>query len=139
MKEGALKIAALFSYCGGPLFIADLLKPRIGTAGAFVITFLPVLLMVMGALFMDDDIRSRWAFAAVRAGRVGLYIVAGMHVYALWCFAHGVRKPDQTLYYLGIVVGVAWSIYYLRAARRGVRPTDASSFDPSSPKPIEPS
>ncbi len=35
MREGLLKIAAIFSYCGGPLFIADLLKPRWGAGLAY--------------------------------------------------------------------------------------------------------
>jgi hypothetical protein len=139
IREVLLRIAALFSYCGGPLFIADLLKPRMSAGMAFLITFPPVLLMVLGALLMDDDLRSRWASTAVRAGRLGLYIVLGTHAYALWCFVRGVRMPDQVLHYLGIGIGVVWSIYYLRAARRWVRLTDSSSFDSSSPKPIEPS
>jgi hypothetical protein len=117
MRETVLKIAALFSYCGGPLFIGEILKPRFGAGPAFLVTFLPVGLMVIGALCLDDT-RNRWSFAAVWAGRLGLYIALGMHLYALWCFVDGVRMPDQSLYYLGIAVGMAWSIVYLRAARR---------------------
>ena len=117
MREAVLKIAALFSYCGGPLFVGELLKRRIGQGPAFLITFLPVGLMVIGALCLDDT-RNRWSSAAVWAGRLGLYIVMGMHLYALWCFVDGTRTLDQSLYYLGITVGMVWSIAYLRAARR---------------------
>lgn len=117
MRETVLKIAALFSYCGGPLFIGELLKPRFGAGPAFLVTFLPVGLIVIGALCLDDT-RNRWSFAAVWAGRLGLYIALGMHLYALWCFVNGTRTPDQSLYYLGIAVGMVWSIVYLRAARR---------------------
>src|SRR6266850_8248803 len=118
MREAVLRIAALFSYCGGPLYIADVMKPRLNGVPAFLITFLPVGFMVVGALFLDDAIRDRTSFAAVWAGRQGLYIVLGMHVYALWCFVSRDRVPDQSLHYLGIAVGVAWSVAYLRAARR---------------------
>jgi hypothetical protein len=112
MRDALLKITAIFAYCGGPLFVADLLKPRLGVGPAFWITFPPVGLMVIGALLLDDDTRSRWAFAAVWAGRQCLYIVLGMHLYAIWCFAHGTRGPDQRLHYLGIAVGMVWTIVY---------------------------
>src|SRR5262245_57009707 len=119
LREIVLKVAALFSYCGGPLFIIDLLKPR-PDVGTFVISFLPVGLMVVGALCLHDDTHSRWSHAAVWVGRQSLYVVLGMHAYAVWRFAHGVRVPDQSLHYLGIAVGVAWSVAYLRASRRWV-------------------
>jgi len=141
MREAVLRIAALFSYCGGPLFIADLLKPRFGVVPVFLITFLPVGLMVVGALCLDFETRDRWSLAAVRAGRKSLYIVLGTHFYALWCFAGGMRVPDQSLHYLGIGVGVLWSIAYLRAARRSAAaPGDpARARDRLSNEPIEPS
>lgn len=118
IKEGVLKITALFSYCGGPLFIAELLKPHFDKVVVFLVTFFPVLLMVLGALLMEDDTASRWSAAFVRAGRWGLYMVLVMHAYALACFLSGTRASEQGLYYLGIAVGVGWSIAYLRAARR---------------------
>jgi len=140
MKEAALKIAALWSYCGGPLFISNVLKHRLNMAAAFWITFLPVGLMVLGALCLDFT-RNRWSFAAVRAGRLGLCIVLSMHAYAIWCFANGVRVPDQALHYLGIAIGVAWSAVYLRASRRWMSSTGDSSFAHHGPstEPIEPS
>ena len=118
LRVVVLKVAALFSYCGGPLFLGELLKPRLGAIPSFVITFLPVGLMVLGAIYLDDDPRSRWALAAVRAGRLGLYIVLGMHAYAVWRFMNGVHVREQGLYYFGIAVGLAWSVAYLYAARR---------------------
>jgi hypothetical protein len=139
--EAMLKIAALFTYCGGPLLVAGVLKPRLNGTPAFLITFLPVGLMVVGALCLYDDTRSRWSSAAVRAGRLGLYVALGMHAYAVWRFAHGHHVPDQSLHYLGIAVGVAWSVAYLRAARRwGSSVLDPSNEDDrASSKPIEPS
>jgi len=98
MREAVLRIAALFSYRGGPLFIADVWKPRLNGVPAFLKTFLPVGFMVIGALFLNDATHDRTSFAAVWAGRQGLYIVLGMHVYALWCFVDGVHVPDQSLH-----------------------------------------
>lgn len=140
IKEGALKITALFSYCGGPLFIAELLKPRFDKVVVFLITFFPVGLMVLGALLMEDDTASRWSAAFVRAGRWGLYVVLGMHAYALACFINGTRISEQGLYYFGIAAGVGWSIAYLRAARRWVSSPEESTHpeDHTSAGPIEP-
>jgi len=140
IKEGVLKITALFSYCGGPLFIAELLKPRFDKVMVFLVTFFPVLLMILGALLMDDDTASRWSAAFVRAGRWGLYVVLIMHAYALACFINGMRVSEQGLYYFGITVGVGWSIAYLRAARRWVSSPEnpAQPGDHTSAGPIEP-
>ena len=139
MREAALKIAALFSYCGGPLFIADLLKPRFKFGWVFLMTLLPVALMVFGAFCLDFDTRSRTSFAIVRAGRLGLYAVLGMNVYTVWCFMNGVRVPDQSLHYLGIVIGVAWSVAYLRAVRRWELRDSSHAGVRASIEPIEPS
>lgn len=140
MKHFAIKISALFSSCGGPLFVFELLKPRLGVKPAFFVTYLPVGLMVIGALCLDDPLRDRWSLTAVQAGRLGLIIALLMHAYALWCFVSGARVSEQWLYYFGIAVGVAWSVAYLRAARRWMPSSAGSSArDPASTEPIEPS
>lgn len=141
MKVSLLKIAALFSYCGGPLFIADMLKRRHDSGWNFVITFAPVLLMVFGAFCVDDTLRSRGSAWCVWAGLQGLYVVAAMNVYMLWRFSDGVRVPDQSLHYIGVTVGVVWGVVYWRAARRWPSPFAGASrsADPASAEPIEPS
>ena len=135
-----LKLAALFSYCGGPLFIAGLLKPRFGMGLAiFLATFLPIAMMVVGA-FSLDDIPSGMSVALVRLGLLGLAIVLGMHAYAVGCFVQGLRVPDQGLHYFGIAAGVVWSVVYLRAVRRWTSAVAlAQSPDATSTEPIEPS
>jgi len=96
---------------------------------------------LVGALCLDSDLHSRGSFTAVRAGRLGLYIVLAMHAHAVWCFVEGFRVADQALHYLGIAVGVAWSIAYLWVARRWASFADhpARAGDPASNQPIEPS
>ena len=140
IKEITLKLAALFSYCGGPLFIADVLKPHLPAGLPFLITFAPVGLMVIGALSLDDATHGRWSRGAVWAGRQGLYVVLVAHVCALWCFAEGVRVPDQGLHYFGIAVGAVWSVAYWRASRRWLQAARPASgaVDPGSSEPIEP-
>ena len=139
MKELALKLAALFSFCGGPLFVSDLLKPRVGTPAAFWITFAPVGLMLVGAMHLGYLPGDRWAAAAVSLGRQGVYVVLGMHAYTLARFASGTRVAEPWLYLLGIGVGVIWSLAYLRAARQLEAKHLAMQQDRSSAEPIEPS
>jgi hypothetical protein len=140
MRELFLKLAALLSYCGGPLFVAGLLKPRFGMGPAiFLATFVPIGMMLMGAFHLDD-VRDRMAIAFVRLGLLGLAIALGMHIYAAGCFARGVRVPDQGLHDLGIAIGVVWSAVYLRASRRWASAVASSpSPDHTSAEPIEPS
>ena len=95
LRVAFLKIAALFSFCGGPLLVSERLKPHFGSQIAFLVTFVPVGLMLFGALFLEDDIGDRVARVAVWSGRQALYVVVAMHAYAVWCFAHGLRVPEQ--------------------------------------------
>jgi drug/metabolite transporter (DMT)-like permease len=124
LSAALVKIAALFSFCGGPLLISQQLKPRFGTQAAFLVTMAPVLVMLIGTLFLEDDVEDRIARAAVWWGRRGLYVVLAMHGYAIWWFAHGHHISEEWLYYAGIVVGLTWSIVYLRAGRRWVAARD---------------
>jgi hypothetical protein len=117
-----VKIAALFSFCGGPLLVSAQLKPRFGTRGAFLVTIAPVLVMFIGTMFLEDGVEDRLARAAVWWGRVGLYVVLAMHAYAIWWFARGFHISEPWLYYTGIVVGLIWSTVYIRAGRRWVKP-----------------
>ena len=140
MKETLLKLSALFSYCGGPLFVADLLKPRLGKGPAFLITFLPVGFMLMGSFFLEDR-PDRLMRGAVRAGLLGMYMALAMHAYTLWRLLAGVHIAEPWLYWFGMAVGAAWSVHYLRAAGRWLSPPDDASRagDRASTTPIEPS
>jgi hypothetical protein len=136
-----LKIAALFSFCGGPLLVSHQLKPRFGTHVAYLVTIAPVVVMLFGAFFLEDDVEDRIARAAVWWGRQGLYVVLAMDAYAMWWFAHGLHVSEQWLYYTGIVVGLIWSAVYLRAGRRWVVARNRSAGKPPERdgSPIEPS
>jgi hypothetical protein len=136
-----LKIAALFSFCGGPLLVSDRLKPHFGPQVAFLVTFVPVGLMFFGALFLEEDIGDRLARVAVWLGRQALYVVVAMHVYAVWRFANGLRVSEQYLYYIGIGVGFVWAMLYLYTARRWATPPNHGSVNDGHQegRPIEPS
>jgi hypothetical protein len=141
LSTAFLKIAALFSFCGGPLLVSDQLKHRFGTHIAFPVTIAPVLVMLFGAQFLEDDVEDRIARAAVWWGRQGLYVALAMHAYAIWWFANGRHVSEQWLYYTGIVIGLIWSTVYLRAGRRWVVARNRSAGKPTErdASPIEPS
>ena len=144
MKElsiAFIKIAALFSFCGGPLLVSGQLKPSFGTVVAYLVTITPVIVMLIGALFLEDDVEDRIARAAVWWGRQGLYVALAMHAYAIWWFARGHQVSELWLYYAGIVVGLIWSIVYLRAGRRWVAARNPGAGNPAGRdgSPIEPS
>jgi len=126
------------SFFGGPLFVGNLLRPRIGLWPTLLITLVPVGIMLLGS--MNDGIRSSRPPVIVRAGLVGLSMALGMHLYALWCIARGATVDDASFHYIGIVVGVAWSAAYLFASRPWKWRTGESPSvgHPSSPQPIEP-
>src|SRR5262245_28384821 len=137
-----LKGAALFSFCGGPLLLSDRLRPRFGTNPAFVVTVTPVLIMLMGALSLEDDPVGRFARAAVWSGCQATYVVTAMNTYAVWAFLNGLRIKQQWLYYLGITVGLVWAVVYLRRARRwraGTLDNTKRGAEQLGAPPIEPS
>jgi hypothetical protein len=139
MKAALLKIAALFSYCGGPLFVAEILKPRLGKVPAFLVTFLPLAFMLMGSFFLED-LPDRLMRAAVRAGLLGMYLALAMHAYTLWRLLEGVRTAEPWLHWFGMAVGAVWSVVYLRASGRFLSPPDDASpaGDRPGASPIEP-
>lgn len=141
LSAALFKMAALFSFCGGPLLVSDQLKPRFGTPVALLVTLTPVLVMLIGTLFLEDDVEDRIARTAVWWGRQGLYAALAMHAYATWRFAHGLRVSEQSLRYAGIVVGLVWCVVYLRAGRRWVVARHRSAGGPpeGDRSPIEPS
>ena len=62
-QSGLIKIGALISYCGGPLILSDLLKPRLGAPLAFGVTFAPIALWLFGSMALAES-----AWEGPRAG-----------------------------------------------------------------------
>src|SRR5262245_57836763 len=82
-------LALLFAFCGGPLFVADLLTPRFGGAG-FLAAIAPLMIALVGASsFMElDPIGTgrhlRFGGRAVVVGLTGMIITGLMNAFALW-------------------------------------------------------
>src|SRR5262245_52771574 len=113
-----IKIAGLWSFCGGPMMVFDRIKGRLGSTEAFVITFLPVGLMVLGAFHLTALPGDRWARRAVEVGLVGMYVMVAMQLYGMWLTLGGLRNLDLPLYWTGIAIGLVSAVFYQWAAAR---------------------
>jgi hypothetical protein len=140
MMTFVIKISGLLSACGGPMLIMDRLKGRLGTLPAFLIGFLPIALMMVGAFHLTAEAGNRWARRAVDLGRFGMYIMVGM-LYGIWLILGGLRSPAQPLYYTGIATGFLSAVAYQWAAARMIARNRATSpvNGPHGHQPIEPS
>ena len=141
MMTLVIKIAGLLSACGGPLLVMDRLKARLGSWEAFLIGFLPVALMMVGAFDLTSPANDRWARRTVELGRLGMYVMVGMQLYGIWLILGGLRSPALPLYYTGIATGLLSAVAYQWAAARWTARDRATSPANGSHdhQPIEPS
>lgn len=137
----AIKIAGLLAACGGPLLVMDRLKGSLGNTAAYLIGFLPIALMIVGAFHLTAEASDRWARRAVELGRAGMYIMVGMQLYGIWRILGGLRSPALPLYYTGIATGLLSAVAYQWAAMRWIARDRATSpgSGPHDHRPIEPS
>jgi hypothetical protein len=108
----ALKIGALLSFCGGPLYVTDLLKPVLGNPGAFLAGFSPVALMVFGVFSLVEDEPSAFSRVVALAGAVASLVVMVESVVAAVRVMGGEERADAGLILLGCVVSIAGALGY---------------------------
>jgi hypothetical protein len=108
----ALKIGALLSFCGGPLYVTDLLKPSLGNPGAFVAGFSPVALMIFGVFSLVEDEPSAFSRVVASAGAVASLVVMVESVVAAVRVLGGEERADAGLILLGCVVSIAGALGY---------------------------
>ena len=113
-----LKLAALFSFCGGPLVVADSLKTHMHKDLAFAIAFLPTLGLIFGIWSLWQPAPNRWDNAMVILGALAALALVGMNVYAVHELMNGAERADGGLIRLGIAVGVVFVAYYAHASHR---------------------
>lgn len=116
-----LKVAALFSYCGGPLLFSSHLKPWLGDMGAFIATFAPIVLVLLGALALRDRDNDRWGVFSIRAGQIGVATLALVNLAAVFVLWSGPPSADAGLNIVGIVVGWLTAAVYGWAAHQHLR------------------
>jgi hypothetical protein len=113
-----LKLAALFSFCGGPLVVADSLKTHVHKDLAFAIAFLPTLGLIFGIWSLWEPAPNRWDNAMVILGALAAVALVGMNVYAVHELLNGAERADGGLIRLGIAVGVVFVAYYAHASHK---------------------
>jgi hypothetical protein len=113
-----LKLAALFSFCGGPLVLADALKTQMGKNVAFAIAFLPTLGLIFGVWSLWEPAPNRWDNAMVIVGALAAVALLGTNVYAVLELMNDPERADAGLIRLGIAVGVVFVAYYAHATHK---------------------
>jgi hypothetical protein len=117
-----LKLAALFSFCGGPLVLADSLKVHIDKDLAFVIAFLPSAALIFGVYSLwRATVRDLWDTAMVLIGALGAIALISMNVFAILELAKGPARADAGLIELGIAVGTVLVAFYGYASTKFFR------------------
>ena len=118
----AIKLTALLAFCGGPLFVADLLKPVLGHDEAFLVAFAPLAAAIVCAFSLWEEHPWSWGKPAVAAGLLGAALVAAMSAFALWHLAGDQGRPDRGLMVLGSTVGLLATVAYAWLAWRRLGP-----------------
>lgn len=113
-----LKLAALFSFCGGPLVLADSLKTYTHKDIAFAIAFAPCVALIFGVHSLWEANPDRWDNVMVVFGAVGAAALVGMDAFAISELMDGQHRADESLIRLGIGVGLAFVALYAYASQR---------------------
>lgn len=137
MRQLFARILGLASFLGGPLYVADLLKPHLPMPYGFIAAFLPVALLVLGTLTLDDDARERTARTIVVIGLIGVGLLLLENGIAAWQLTQGRSQQNLALTLTGIGLGTLASLWYVRAAVRFFRATEPGAG--SSPLELVPS
>lgn len=127
MRQLGMKLLTLLCAFGVPFWAADQLQPALERPWAFAVGFAPVGLVLHGAYYLDEA-TAGWPRLCVRAGLVGAgLLVVGSGVMACqllgWPPGRQLVEPRPAtlpwwLQAAGLLVGVAASAAYMRAARR---------------------
>ena len=116
-----IKFAALLSFCGGPLVVADSLKHHIDKDVAFALAFLPTVALIFGLYSLSHAVHDHWDKAMVAIGAMGAVALAGMNVIGVSELAYGSERADAGLIRVGIAVGSVVIAYYAYASHKFFR------------------
>ena len=131
MSELFIRLIMLFSFCGGPLYVADILQPALNQMTAFVVAFFPLGLIALGLLAfagMRDDHADdpeelypvpleyweRLDRYSVYAGLAGVVALVGMDVFSMIALSSGGSHANAGLIAFGNAVGLFTAWYYGR-------------------------
>lgn len=117
----AIKLLALFSFCGAPLYLTDLTEPSLGDPGAFIANFTPLALMLFGTLSLAEDELSGISLLAVRAGALGAILLATQTLFTVAHLLAGNPHPNTGLITFGMMISALAIGGYLWMWRRRCR------------------
>lgn len=117
----ALKLSALFSFCGGPLFFADLLDVKQRSAWHFAVPFAPIALLLFGALALRGEEADTLGRISIEGGLFGAAALTAMNAYATLQLVAGAPRADGNLMAFGIAVGFCTAVIYVVTALRFLR------------------
>ncbi|MBA3817572.1 MAG: hypothetical protein H0X17_01655 [Deltaproteobacteria bacterium] len=118
MRLLAIKVLALVSATGGPLYLYDQLQRGPQDWRIFAFCFSPIAMMLFGSLSFGDPPGAKTARAAVRLGMFGAIALAMMNAYTAYRFVTGPLPKSFLLILAGVAVGFVASGLYLELARR---------------------
>src|SRR5512134_1535839 len=116
-----IKLAALSSFCGGPLVVADSLKHHIDKDVAFALAFLPMVALIFGLYSLAHAEHDHWDKVMVSIGALGAVALAGMNAIGVSELAYGPERADAGLIEVGITVGTVVIAYYAYASYKFFR------------------
>lgn len=122
-----LKIGALLTFCGGPLYLSDRLEPIVHQPWAFGVAFAPVAVFLFATLSLVED-GPRSGGIAVWSGAISSAVILVESAWAAWQIMAGPARADSGLMLLGCAVSFAVVVAYAQLASRspasGARPRD---------------
>ncbi len=125
----AFLLAFVLAMCGGPQFVADLLKPSFGQEGFWAASS-PLLIAGVGACYFLElllvpagGLRQRfpWGSFTVLAGAWGMLPLTLMNVFTLCWLAVAPGHPNQSLIVAGSLVGMLLAAVYVPLAQQYLR------------------
>jgi len=112
-----IRLLAIASSVGGPLYVYDLLKASPKDLRMFAICFAPIAMMVLGSLAFGDPPSDRLARLAVRVGLFGAIALVLIDAYTVWSVARGGTHPNLLMILVGTAIGGVTSVLYVLLAR----------------------
>ncbi len=113
-----IKLSALGAFIGGPLFVADLLKPSLGQKLAFAIAFAPIGVATLAILWVLDEAPTPAVRALAIVGGAGCLGLLGMDAFALWRLWTGTYHPNAQMIQFGCACALVVTPLYFVQARR---------------------
>lgn len=117
----ALKLAALLSFCGGPLAVVDWLELHMDRNLALTIGLFPSVALIFGVYSLRSDPPDRWDDCMVLFGCIGAVTLVTMNIFGLQQLMVEPDRADGGLIKLGIAIGTLFVGYYAYASHRFFR------------------